>query len=38
MQQANTEEKRYISFTVSDELTAAASVSTVPPVEAATNE
>ena len=38
MQQANTEEKLYISFTVSDELTAVATVSTVPPVEAAANE
>jgi hypothetical protein len=38
MQQANTEEKLYISFTVSDELTAAATVSATPPAEAATNE
>lgn len=34
----NTEEKLYISFTVSDELTAAATVSATPPAEAAANE
>ena len=38
LQQVETEEKLYISFNISEELTAEASVSATPPAEAAANE